>query len=135
MAFDLWNCSYFNFTGSTSIDTMYLPLLTGVTSLDLSSLVNLSYLEGEGLGSVVHLNLKNGRNTTIDPLFAYYSSVLQYVCADDFEVTYLLNLFANSPYGVPNINSYCSFLPGGHYNTIQGTLTADLNNNGCDAGD
>jgi uncharacterized repeat protein (TIGR01451 family) len=136
LPYDLWNCSYFNFTGSTAIDTMWLPQMVGITSLDLSSLVNLSYLVGElaGFGSVVHLNLKNGRNTTLDPLFGSTSSALQYICADDFEVTYLLNLFANNASPV-NVNSYCSFLPGGHYNTIQGTVTADLNNNGCDAGD
>ncbi len=33
------------------------------------------------------------------------------------------------------VNSYCSFVPGGTYNTITGNLLLDIQNNGCDASD
>ena len=33
------------------------------------------------------------------------------------------------------MNSYCSFVPGGVNNSITGTFTLDINNNGCDVND
>ncbi|HAO27162.1 MAG TPA: hypothetical protein DCQ68_04715, partial [Chryseobacterium indologenes] len=40
-------------------------------------------------------------------------------------------------YGHTNveINSYCSFVPGGTTYTVQGNTKVDVNNNGCDATD
>jgi uncharacterized repeat protein (TIGR01451 family) len=34
-----------------------------------------------------------------------------------------------------SVNSYCTFTPGGAYNTIAGTSTYDMNGNGCDSAD
>ena len=40
-------------------------------------------------------------------------------------------------YGYTNcqVNTYCSFTPGGNYNTISGQIKYDANQNGCDAND
>lgn len=71
---------------------------------------------------------------------------INYICADDFsinpydpndnysEVNYIKDQLASENI-FPNINSYCSFTPGGNYNTIKGTVRFDENNNGCDTTD
>ncbi|WP_299209016.1 T9SS type A sorting domain-containing protein [uncultured Dokdonia sp.] len=56
---------------------------------------------------------------------------LAYVCADQNQVADIQS-FAGADYVV---NSYCSFEPGGNYNTITGIAQFDVNNNGCDSGD
>lgn len=59
---------------------------------------------------------------------------LKFICSDDSEVA-TFQKFADA-YGYQiNINSYCSFTPGGNYNTISGTVKFDSNINGCDASD
>ena len=59
---------------------------------------------------------------------------LEYVCADESQIQSIQTGFA----GVPNdcvVNSYCTFLPGGNYNSIVGNIIMDANSNGCDASD
>ncbi|WP_299684711.1 T9SS type A sorting domain-containing protein [uncultured Dokdonia sp.] len=56
---------------------------------------------------------------------------LLYVCADDDQVLEIQG-FAGTNYVV---NSYCSFEPGGDYNTITGIAQLDINDDGCDTGD
>lgn len=62
----------------------------------------------------------------------YNNPNLTYICTN----TPLYQAKANS-YGLINcvINSYCSFLPSGAYNTLKGSLSYDLDENGCDAND
>lgn len=63
---------------------------------------------------------------------------LTYICVDESELVVLQSQL-NNPIINPNpaltINSYCSFVPGGSYNTISGNVKYDSNNNGCDATD
>ncbi|GAB3720718.1 DUF7619 domain-containing protein [Flavobacterium koreense] len=55
-----------------------------------------------------------------------------YVCCDEFEFDVVSSYFN----GVAcNVNSYCSFTPGGNYYTIQGSQKFDSNVNGCDSND
>lgn len=61
---------------------------------------------------------------------------LLHICVNDHDnIQYYLwseigGLFSNI-----QINSYCSFNPGGNYNTITGTFSLDNDNNGCDTND
>jgi hypothetical protein len=77
------------------------------------------------------LNMKNG---LMDGMAAYNAmndiTTWQFICADDNEITTVELNVSNVV-----INSYCSFTPGGNYNTITGNIKFDGNNNGCDAGD
>lgn len=53
-----------------------------------------------------------------------------YVCADEFEVSHIdlyLNILGSTG---KHVSSYCSFAPGGEYNTITGKLTYDSNGDG-----
>lgn len=66
---------------------------------------------------------------------------LRYICINDYTEN------PNLPYGgvfssvdvvdLANvqINTYCSFNPGGNYNTITGIFSMDIDNNGCDDND
>lgn len=59
---------------------------------------------------------------------------LVYVCADEWRINTLNNYFTTNSMNVV-VNSYCTFSPGGNYNTISGNVIYDANNNGCDAND
>ncbi|CAM3643617.1 T9SS type A sorting domain-containing protein [Flavobacterium gelidilacus] len=61
---------------------------------------------------------------------------LQYICADESQIQSIQ--LGNAGLGNPNdyvLNSYCTFLPGGNYNTIKGKIIFDANSNGCDIQD
>ncbi len=56
---------------------------------------------------------------------------VQFICADEFETNYWQSIFQN----IIVATTYCSFTPGGDFNTITGIMIVDVNNNGCDAFD
>lgn len=81
--------------------------------------------------NLAHIILKNGFiNSNIDLMTSNLSETQQYICVDEYDV---FNYFSTTPN--PNVNTYCSFNPGGNYNTITGTIQYDFNNNGCDTSD
>jgi len=140
----LVNLQFFE-TGLNSLDTLNLDGLINLTHIQVSD-TNLATLDFSGLplldqvtisnnSALTYLSLKNGFTSIPNPeFFALQNNPsLLYVCADEAEV----DVVANSLSGQPNIavSSYCSFTPGGNYNTITGTLRYDGNNNGCDAED
>ncbi|MGV3461134.1 MAG: DUF7619 domain-containing protein [Flavobacterium sp.] len=59
---------------------------------------------------------------------------LLFICADDEDLPFLQILTTQSGIN-PNINSYCTFTPGGNYNTVIGTTIFDADNNGCGTDD
>ncbi|MBL7887564.1 MAG: T9SS type A sorting domain-containing protein [Flavobacterium sp.] len=107
-----------------------------LTSLDLSQSLIYEAVDYfiHNNPNLVYVNLKNGLN------IANFGSIistsgcpnLEFICADEEEVQYIQQLVSN-----PNVqvSSYCSFTPGGNYNTITGTTTFDSDNNGCDVAD
>ncbi|MFY7937711.1 MAG: DUF7619 domain-containing protein [Flavobacterium sp.] len=99
-----------------------------LTSIDVSScrLLDGIFLNDNNLTFV---NLKNGIGLTTFSLGN--NPNLTYVCCDDFEIA----IVENSTEFNPNINSYCSFTPGGNYAVIEGNTKFDIQNNGCDNGD
>lgn len=102
----------------TTIDVSSSPLLESVVCDD-------NLLET--------LFIKNGANETT--LSFTNNPNLTYICVDDAQIDAVqaqLNTL-----GMTNTacNSYCSFVPGGNYNTIQSTVQLDVDNNGCDSSD
>jgi Leucine-rich repeat (LRR) protein len=107
-----------------------------LTSLDLSQL-------NPALNPTVRLyqnplrdvNIKN--NINFDQLFpenfAAYCPLLRYVCADEFNIPAILARLQLEGNTNVQVNTYCTFTPGGIYNTITGTQKIDADNNGCDA--
>jgi len=86
--------------------------------------------------NLAFLNLKNGgpivNSSFQDPSGIYVDGCenLLHICADEFNFGYLNVLLPTT-----TMNSYCSFTPGGTFNTITGNYTLDYDNNGCDAND
>ena len=125
-----------DFTGCINLEYMTIWNLN-VPSLDLSTCIKLKILQllncGENFES---LNIKNGSVTELDNRMIL-SRPLN-VCADDFEVDTLRQQFppgTNPLLPSVNISPYCTFYPGGNFNTIKGTIRLDANNNGCDIAD
>ncbi|WP_310380017.1 T9SS type A sorting domain-containing protein [Flavobacterium sp.] len=121
-----------------------------VTALDTNGLTNLQYLYGNnnklatldvtnqtGLQFLLVSNnllqsifMKNGSNES--SLLFSGNPNLNYICADELDLEYVQEEISNNGYINCTINSYCSFVPGGNYYTIEGLNKLDINNNGCD---
>lgn len=87
--------------------------------------------------NLTQLYLKNGNPAGIN-LEVYGCHLLHNICTDDFpnKMQAIQNgLEYYNMSGQVLVSSYCSFVPGGSYNTISGTVTIDNNNNGCDSND
>ncbi|NMH27260.1 DUF7619 domain-containing protein [Flavobacterium silvaticum] len=75
------------------------------------------------------VNLKNGLYSPFVNIANLNCPNLAYVCASEQNLGTLQSQFS----AVPNVmvGTYCSFAPGGLYNTIQGTVHVDLAQDGC----
>lgn len=129
------NCG---FNAITAIDVTGLTLLetllcgqNALTTLDCSSNINLATFSCFN-NQLQTLFLKNGMVEDILETIWMGNDGLEYICADQEQIGQLG--------AVPNtiqVNSYCSYEPGGIYNRIEGTVRFDADNNGScgDAGD
>lgn len=129
-------CSYnqlttLNVEGLTSLYDLNCGQ-NSLTTLDVNSLINLVTLDCWS-NDLITLFVKNGRQ---ESSIGFTSNpTLQYVCADEFQVQNFLNNFISLGYINATANSYCSFVPGGIYYSIQGNSKIDLENNGCNVTD
>ncbi|HEU0137847.1 MAG TPA: T9SS type A sorting domain-containing protein [Flavobacterium sp.] len=140
---DLANLIDFNCTNNqiTSLDFSNNELLTTVyctmnpiTELDFSQNPNL--FEISVFNPLLEfINLKNGANSEIYLDWLDEAPNLTYVCTDVEDVAYFANNFAAFGFPLVHVSSYCTFTPGGRYNTISGTCRFDLANDGCAATD
>ena len=105
-----------------------------LTTLDLSSTSQLVSFRCDSNNLLKTLFLKNGNNETGYPNSFFSGCALEYICADDDQIAQIMQTIQSS--GCPlircNVNSYCSFVPGGTYYLIQGNNKLDINGNGCD---
>ena len=135
----------FNFNQMTTVDFTGLSSL-GIVLCDHNQLTSLDFSNNPlfdrlncSYNNLTNINIKNGLaylNTSV--YFWDENPNLVFVCADEGEfasVQQILNQSTNVNNGNVVFNTYCSFTPGGNYNTITGTMTFDANNNGCDASD
>ena len=104
------------------------------TTLDFSTLPALTTISFDTCPNLVWVSFKNGSTAPFTDFNPLNSSQIQYVCADRGEEDYIVQQFLAYSI-IVNANTYCSFTPGGDYNTITGTLRFDGNSNGCDATD
>ena len=127
-------------TGCINLKKILL-LETYFPTLDLSTCTSLKILMITGEAAYLqNLNIKNGLQ--LDSIYLHNNTTPTTplnVCADDFEidsVSHMIARYYNFVFPRPFfVNSYCSFFPGGAYNTIKGKATRDINNNGCDPTD
>lgn len=78
-----------------------------------------------------YISFKNGASSTIYMSFLGDLNGTLSVCADENDINYWKNYFTMM--GLPDtyVSSYCSFVPGGNYNTISGGIKHDVGNDGC----
>lgn len=100
-----------------------------VESIDVSqnfSLNNFAVLYNSNLN---YVNIKNG---LVNGFQVYVCPNLQYVCIDTDDAQNVINALNSANLNSVSVSTYCSFTPGGDYNTITGLVQYDLNQNGCD---
>lgn len=126
-----------DFTGCTNLNSINLEGFN-LREVDLSTCINLQELHWpRSTINFSTINIKNGSSLTLLDIPQHGNDDTLYICTDDFEtaaVTAALSNFINGG-AVVNVNSYCSFNGGGNYNTINGKVKLDMNNNGCDVSD
>ncbi|MFN8273263.1 MAG: T9SS type A sorting domain-containing protein [Flavobacteriaceae bacterium] len=122
----------------TSLNTLNCPALTRIvcernpiTELDVSANNQLNLLTC-GSPELTSVNLKNGIGETLE---LYNANNLAFICVDDSQINQIQTVVHNSANPDTVVNSYCSFTPGGDFNTISGKITIDLDHNGCDEND
>nr|WP_321227559.1 T9SS type A sorting domain-containing protein [uncultured Psychroserpens sp.] len=131
------NCSYNLLTSldvSANLD-LYSIQCDGnqLINLDFSSNPNLNAFSFVDNIDLIYVNIKNGIHF-VEEFQIYNLPSLEFVCVDEDEYLAFQNILVTN--GITaNVNSYCSFNPGGDYNTITGNITFDSQNNGCDAND
>jgi len=112
---------------------------SNLTELDLSSLPLVNTVRLFSNNALTYVNMKNGGHFLFSDNFTDYNSEFQsnpnlfYVCTNEVDQVAVNNkLAATGNNGVAHAGTYCTFVPGGDYNTITGVIKLDANNNGCD---
>lgn len=109
----------------------------------VNNLTKLYALECGNNALLESIEIKNGRSFAKNGYNQTYISCiigglektkyLKYVCADDENVDFYKNTLLEQGNTDVQVNSYCSFKPGGITYDINGRTTVDTNLNGCDA--
>ena len=120
---DLSDCIALNSFSMSNFDNSNNNLLT----IDFSNNPNLNSVNLSGTHGLRYVNLKNGSNESI----FIGSDALEFVCVDESQLVSVQEQFEDNVL----ISTYCSFTPGGNYNTISGKMLFDETNNGCDEND
>lgn len=113
---------------------------SNLTELDLSGLPLVNVVRLFNNNDLTYVNMKNGGQFQFsDDFNSYYSEFqsnpnLFYVCTNEVDQVAVNNKLsaATAGNGVAHAGTYCTFVPGGDYNTITGIVKLDANNNGCD---
>ncbi len=108
-----------------------------ITTLDLSGCPAFNELDCSQ-NALTLINIKNGSTQIYDVTTAPNdwsgNTDLEFICIDESETATVNTILAANGISV-NFNTYCSFVPGGDYNTITGTMLFDGDNDGCDTAD
>ena len=124
-----------------------------LTTLEVNNLTNLNYLYCNNnllstldTNNLIHLTELNSASNNLNTLYIKNNSNeisqyldfsnnpnLQYVCADDFQIAQVQDKITQYGYSNCFTNSYCSFVSGGSFYTINGSIKYDEANDGCDA--
>ena len=128
-----------SFNDLTSLDVSNCVALTDInafanqlTTFDASNCQNLNTLNVQ-TNPLSTLFIKNGHDETNVNFNG--DDLLQFICVDESQLASVQSAATAASMTGVVINSYCSFTPGGDYNTIGGAVRLDADNNGCDASD
>ena len=121
----IWNSNL------TSLDVSNIPYLSSLKVIDNPSL---NYINMKTGGQFRYLSLPVG---DYDTIFTGNPNLL-YVCTNEIDlapVNAILSSTINNNNLLAHASTYCTFVPGGDFNTITGNTTFDINNDGCDITD
>ncbi|WP_298150036.1 T9SS type A sorting domain-containing protein [Flavobacterium sp.] len=128
-----------NISGCISLQSVYLNN-NQLTTFDASD-CPLSLLQAVN-NPFEFLFVKNGSHEGLLKLYLHEDEPefimnpnIQFICADENQIAAILTMLNTYSITGVVVNSYCSFTPGGVYNTVKGTLHFDADNNGCDLTD
>ena len=144
---------FLNLQGSNNLQTIFTRE-NQITNLDLSGLTNLLNIDCS-YNLIQSLDLADSNNLTklicndnqLSTLFIknnnqiwndlsfFNNPNLDYICANEDDLVIVQDKVNSYGYTNCNVNSYCSFAPGGTYYNILGVSTIDFNNDGCDSTD
>lgn len=135
-------CNNYGLTGALTV--MADPTVSSIlfndnrlTSLDVSQCLGAEVLSFKSNPQLATLFIKNGKNNHSSVAMALPTVPrLRYICADEgAETTQLQHLIAATAGRQCEVNSYCSFAPGGRYYAVESVTAFDNDNNGCEAND
>ena len=134
----LTNLEWF-YCSSNQLTSLYVQGLTNVkyldcysnqlTSLNVQGLINLRYLDCSR-NQLTSLNIK-GTNLKGNEHF-FENRNLIYICCNEQRIKDIKNKTLSNGQHNCEVNSYCSFTPGGKFYILDGENAFDENNNGCD---
>lgn len=105
-----------------------------ITTIDVSGMPGLTSIVGNN-NNLQSMFIKNGAVSSDQYLFSFYGNPnLHYICCDEGELSVIQSKLNTSQYaGMTNVtyNTYCSFVPGGTFYSIDGVARFDDTNNGC----
>lgn len=122
--------SSLNLTGLTNLEGIDC-YSNNFSSLDVSDSKKFTSLNCSNNPLLTTVYLKNGSTET--SLYSSETPNLKYICVDENQIAQVQDLVTQNGYTNCTVNSYCSFVPGGVFYTIQGNNKVDNNNDGCDA--
>ena len=93
--------------------------ISEIEEIDVSYLSSLAGFTSHSNDLLTYVNLKNGNNFTTEGISFLNNPNLEFVCVNDNDLDNVYNLNNNGDFFV---SSYCTFEPGGNYNTIKGSV-------------
>jgi hypothetical protein len=125
----------------TNLDFSGLLNLRGVSCWN-NQLTQLDFSENPLFGDLLcsnnllnYINIKNGINHFNTDNVWSDNPTLRFICVDEDELPIIQSIVNRSTNINTSLTTYCSFIPGGNYNTITGTVKFDAGNDGCNAAD
>ncbi|MDI1254499.1 MAG: T9SS type A sorting domain-containing protein [Flavobacterium sp.] len=114
----------------------YLDILSSpdAVTIDVSAMHFLSTFQVALCPNLTSINMKNGSQYTSQLNFGALPA-LQNICANENDINYINYILTSNSITDVAVSSYCTFTPGGSYNTIAGMSQFDADNNGCDVND
>ncbi|MEZ0006461.1 hypothetical protein ABH942_001831 [Flavobacterium sp. 28YEA47A] len=105
-------------------------------SLDISQCPGVERLSFGSNPSLTSLFVKNGKYNAVSLEESLRNAPrLRYICADENEINAIKRQLV-AIYGFEcEVNSYCTFAPGGRFNIVRSKTNFDFNKNGCDSED
>ena len=119
-----------NLTGTTNLVNFY-GMDNLLTTINFNDSVNLKWAECDK-NDLSTVFIKNGKTENI---ILSNNPNLRFICADEADLSYLNKNRKDFGLGNCEINTYCSFEPGGKFYNFTGKSKFDGNNNGCDVSD